>query len=74
MKIIRIDNDHILMDSETRSGSIAHTLEKVDGAWTCSCEWTQEGGHADCKHRRRLREIERQQRFIREASETLRKN
>ncbi len=70
MKIIWQDREHVLMDSQTRPDKIAHTLEKVDGKWTCSCEWSNEGGHDDCKHRRYLRDVERQQKLIRDLSPT----
>ncbi len=74
MKIIHEDLEHVLMDSETRGGTIAHTLEKVDGAWTCTCEWSHEGGHKDCKHRKYMRKIERQRKIIRDLSPSFRKS
>ena len=49
-RILRIDGDHLLLDSETRPGEIAHSLEKVGKDWTCTCEFKNEGGNPTCKH------------------------
>lgn len=50
MKILWRDNDHVAMDSDSRPGEVAHSLEKTGNKWVCTCENATQGKNPNCKH------------------------
>ncbi len=62
MKILRRDGDHILVQSNSRPGKVAHTLEKIDGQWVCSCE-AANYGNKFCSHVKEISAMEKKRKI-----------